>query len=299
MKVVFFGNHDVGIAALDTLVRYADVVGVVAHPMDPEEGSRFASVYEFASDNLLRVIRGRGKDAAVLEFVRDLDPDLIWVTDYRYILPGQLLSIPKFGAINLHPSLLPKYRGRAPINWAILRGETQIGLSAHFIDNGVDTGDIIKQVGVTLNSDHDAGDALKFLMPLYQSLTKEVINFFRSGNVPRQAQNPSKGSIYPARRPEDGRIDWSKPATEVCNLVRAVADPYPGAFTHLKREKIYIWKASVAEKSEKSEAPAGSVIGFGLNYQPQIKCGKGILELINWTIGSSPMRHLRIGDRFL
>ena len=142
------------------------------------------------------------------------------------------------------------------------------------------------------------GDALKFLMPLYQSLTKEVISFFRSGNVPRQPQNLSKGSIYPARRPEDGRIDWSKPATEVCNLVRAVTDPYPGAFTHLKMEKIYIWKASISEKSEKSEVQAGSVIGFGVNNQPKIKCGKGVLELINWTTDSSPNRLLRIGDRF-
>jgi len=299
MKVVFFGNHDVGIAALKILNTYVEVVGVVAHPMDPEEGSRFASVYEFALENRLRVIRGRGKDPAVLEFVRDLSPDLAWVTDYRYILPNQIFSIPKLGSVNLHPSLLPKYRGRAPINWAILRGETQIGLSAHFIDDGVDTGDIIKQVAITLNSGQDVGDALKALMPLYQTLTKDVIDFFRSGNVPRQVQILSKGSIFPARTPEDGRIDWSKSATDICNLVRAVSHPYPGAFSQMKMGRIYVWKASVSDLSSKADVSPGSIIGLGKNNQPKIQCGNGILEIINWTSDTSSAEYFRIGERFL
>jgi methionyl-tRNA formyltransferase len=300
MRVVFFGNHDVGIATLDTLLKNADVVGVVAHPIDHEEGVRYASLFDFASSNHLNTIRGRGKDASVLEFLRVLAPDLIWVTDYKYILPGCLLSLAKSGAVNLHPSLLPRYRGRASINWAILRGETEVGLTAHFIDEGVDTGDIIKQITIKINRDHDVGDALTALMTEYSKIARDVLCFFESGVVPRLAQDHSNGSFFPARKPEDGRIDWSQSAESILNLVRAVAHPYPGAFCESQYGRIFIWKACIIDRSDVASEQPGMVVELSERNTPRIQCGDDFLEILDYTLEDvSTTVHLTPGDRLL
>ena len=299
MRVVFFGNHDIGIATLDTLAQYADVVGVVAHPIDPEEGVRYASVFDFASEHNLNVTRGKGKDPSVLEFVEMLAPDLIWVTDYRYILPGHLFSVARLGAINLHPSLLPRYRGRASVNWAILRGETEVGLTAHFIDEGVDTGDIITQLAIKLEHDQDVGDALTALMPKYRKITKDVLSFFMAGVVPRRAQDHSKGSLFPARNPEDGRIDWSQSAENIRNLIRAVSHPYPGAFCESQYGKIFIWKACVADTASFSVDQPGAVVELSQKNNPMIQCGCGMLEIVDCTLEDGSTAHLIAGDRLL
>jgi methionyl-tRNA formyltransferase len=298
MRVAFLGNHNLGIATLDTLVQHADVVGVVAHPFDPEEGVRYGSLFEYASSNNLVAIRGKGKDSLVLEFVRSLAPDLIWVTDYRYILPKCLFSLAKFGAINLHPSLLPRYRGRASINWAILGGETEIGLTAHFIDEGVDTGDIITQLTIGLGREHDVGDALSALMPQYCKITKDVLSFFASGVVPRLVQDHSNASIFPARKPEDGRIDWSQSVQDILNLVRAVAHPYPGAFCECQFGRIFIWKACIADISSVASEQHGMVVELNEKNHPRIQCGVGILEILDYTVQDVSSRvSLIAGDR--
>jgi methionyl-tRNA formyltransferase len=299
MKVVFLGNHDVGIATLDTIAKHADVVGVVAHPIDPEEGVRYASLFDFASKNNLNVIRGAGKDTSVLGFVNGLCPDLIWVTDYRYILPSHLFSVAKFGAINLHPSLLPNYRGRASINWAILNGEDEIGLTAHFIDEGVDTGDIITQLAIKLDRDQDVGDALTALMPKYREITKNVLSFLASGVIPRRAQDHSKGSLFPARKPEDGRIDWSQSAEKIHNLIRAVARPYPGAFCESEYGKIFIWKACVTYATEAAVDQPGTVVGLSEKNNPMIQCGNDLLEIVDCTLVDGSAEYLTAGERLL
>jgi len=299
MRVVFFGNHDVGIATLDTLAQYADVAGVVAHPIDPEECIRYASLFNFASKNNLNVIRGKGKDVSVLEFVKALAPDLIWVTDYRYILPSHLFSTAKYGAINLHPSLLPRYRGRASVNWAILRGETEVGLTAHFIDEGVDTGDIITQLAIKLDRDQDVGDVLIALMPKYRKITRDVLSFFASGVVPRRAQDHSKGSLFSARNPEDGRVDWSQSAENIRNLVRAVTHPYPGAFCESQYGRIFIWKACIGDTANVTVDQPGAVVELSEKNNPRIQCGDGVLEIVDCTLEDGSAVHLVAGDRLL
>jgi methionyl-tRNA formyltransferase len=296
MRVVFFGNHDVGIATLDTLAKQADVVGVVAHPTDPEEGDRYASLFDFALKNNLNVIRGAGKDTSVLEFVKELAPDLIWITDYRYILPSHLFSVAKLGAINLHPSLLPRYRGRASVNWAILRGESEVGLTAHFIDEGVDTGDIITQLAIQLDLNQDVGDVITALMPEYRKITSDVLSFFASGVVPRRAQDHSNASFFPARNPENGRIDWSQSSENIRNLVRAVAHPYPGAFCESQYGKIFIWKASIANTASVAVDQPGAVVELSEKNNPKIQCGDGLLEVADCTLEDGSKVNLIVGD---
>ena len=243
MKICFLGNHTVGATALRVLRREADVVAVVAHPEDQEDGVRYVSVFAEARRMGIPVIRAVGKSPELEQLMDAAQPDLIWISDYRYLIPVAVLRLARRGAVNLHPSLLPKYRGRAPINWAILKGETQLGLTAHFVDEGADTGDIIAQSAFALGQNQDVGDALNRLYPLYETMTAEVLAAFRSGSVPRRAQEAKAATVFPRRTPEDGLIDWNETANEVWNLIRAVAAPYPGAFSAWSEGILRVWKA--------------------------------------------------------
>jgi methionyl-tRNA formyltransferase len=171
MRVLFLGNHTVGVRVLEAISEVAEVAGVVAHPSDPEDGVRYESVYQFAVGRNWPVIRGRAHEATTHAFIEQARPDLLWITDYRYLLGKSTLDVAPLGAVNLHPSLLPKYRGRASINWALLHGETRLGLTAHFVDDGMDTGDLIAQMEYTITEDQDVGDCLRILYPLYGRLT--------------------------------------------------------------------------------------------------------------------------------
>ncbi len=243
MKTVFLGNHTCGKLVLATLLELTDIAGVVAHPDDQEDGVRYESVHSYALQNNLPLVRGAGTDESVYKFIEEAKPDLIWITDYRYLLPTSVLALPHLGAINLHPSLLPQYRGRASINWAILNGEKFLGLTAHYVDAGMDTGDIVMQRSISLSVEEDVSDALIKLYPLYDLLTRDVLASLLNGTLHRVPQDHSKSSSYPARKPHHGRIDWHMSAYQIHNLVRAVAPPYPGAFTYLDGEQIYIYKA--------------------------------------------------------
>jgi len=277
MKVVFLGNHTVGVRALQAISETEDVVGVVAHPPDPEDGVRYESVFDFARLHGWNAIRGKGKDSHTGEFIAAAKPDLLWITDFRYLIPREMLALGPLGVINLHPSLLPAYRGRASINWAILNGETKLGLTGHFVDEGMDTGDVIEQVSYEIREDQDVGDCLDILYPLYSETTKKILAHFRNGNVPRTPQDHSRASVFPGRKPEDGRIDWQKSSREIHNLVRAVAAPYPGAFTTLNGEKLLVWKARVAAEKD-TGVSVGSVVGMN-SGEVLVHCGTGILAM--------------------
>ena len=294
MRVVFFGNHTVGVRALSILSDYEEVVGVVAHPPDPEDGSRYESVFEFANGCGLSAIRGKAYDSEVMSFVSKAAPDLLWLTDYRYLLPRQLVRIPPLGVINLHPSLLPKYRGRAPINWAIIHGESKLGLTAHFVDEGMDSGDVIIQEGFELNQDEDVGDALNKLMPLYEDVTRRVLGCLRNGHVPRTPQNADHATSYPARKPSDGQIDWNLPAVSILNFIRAVAAPYPGAFSFLGDSKIIIWKAKLG--TVQPGRWAGEIVGFD-EKDPIVSCKDGTLILQKIQFCDDEKSTLSSGDR--
>jgi methionyl-tRNA formyltransferase len=275
MRVLFLGNHTVGVRALEAISQMAEVAGVVAHPPDPEDGARYESVYQFAVARNWPLVRGRAQDANTQAFVEQSQPDLLWITDYRYLLSKSLISLARLGAVNLHPSLLPKYRGRASINWALLHGETTLGLTAHFVDEGMDSGDLIAQMEYPITEDQDVGDCLRILYPLYGQLTREVLGYFLSGRVPRTPQDHSKATVYPRRRPEDGAIDWTRPSRDIVNLVRAVAAPYPGAFTTLQGSKLMLWKAQAASAA-KVPSRCGEIVDIG-REGIVVQCGDGTL----------------------
>jgi methionyl-tRNA formyltransferase len=290
MRVLFLGNHTVGVRTLQAISENAEVAGVVAHPPDPEDGVRYESVWDFAEKNGWNVIRGKGKSPEVEVFISKAKPDLLWITDFRYLIPPETVTLACLGAVNLHPSLLPAYRGRASINWAILNGESRLGLTAHFVDEGMDTGDIIEQVSYEVRDDQDVGDCLSILYPLYGSITRKVLAYFESGHVPRIRQDHSRATSFPRRRPEDGRIDWAHPARSICNLVRAVAPPYPGAFTTLRGDRIVVWKARVASDEGSLHEPGHVIADHELGSL--VQCGQGTLVLtrLEQQNASSPLK---------
>lgn len=284
MRVVFLGNHTVGVTALRALSEEVEITGVVAHPPDPEDGTRYESVYDKACQWGFPVIRGKGQALEVASFVQQAAPDLLWVTDYRYLLPEGLVALAPRGAVNLHPSLLPRFRGRASINWAILYGESQIGLTAHFVAPGVDTGNIIEQICITLTKEEDVGDALERLIPLYDVLTRKVIHRFLAGPVQGTPQNHENATEFPARKPEDGQIDWSRPAYQVRDLVRAVAAPYPGAFVDFSGIRLYIWRARTSSVPEGwQDAVPGTILASRDDGSFLVQCSDEALLVQEWT----------------
>ena len=285
MRTVFFGNHTLGIRSLQAPSRLAEVVGVVAHPDDPEDGRVYDTLYVFA-------IRGRGHDARVHAFARQAKPDLIWIAGYRYLLPPKYFGLAQLGAVNLHPSRLPAYRGRAPLNWAILNGEDRLALTAHFVDPGTDCGDIIEQMEFDLSADQDVADVLRLLDPLYTAITERVIGYFLASAVPRRPQGFDGSLVWPNRKPEDGRIDWSRPVDEIRNLVRCVAAPYPGAFTGFGRARPIVWKAASRAGSDVAPGTVLAVSDAGLH----VHCGHGTLIVEKFEIeGVPPLPELSPG----
>lgn len=283
-RVVFLGNHTVGVRTIRAIADVATVAGVVAHPPDPEDGVRYESVYDHAKQAGWDLTRRKPADDGFTDWIANRNPDLLWITDYRYIVPPEVLEVPPLGAVNLHPSLLPKYRGRASVNWAIIEGEDEIGLTAHFAEEDVDAGDIIAQERVPIRSDEDISDALEKLYPLYDSLTRRVLKYFQQGDVPRTAQNEDEATYYPARHPEDGEINWAASAEDIRNLVRAVTRPYPGAFTFADGYKLMVWAGEIVD-GFKGEEP-GTVVAA--EKTPVVACGDGGIRITDWTWDGEP-----------
>jgi len=296
LRVLFLGNHTVGVRTLHVLSRETKLVGVVAHPEDPEDGVRYESVFSAAQILHVPVLRASGKAHELETFVIDANPDLLWIADYRYLLPESILKLSPMGAVNLHPSLLPKYRGRAPINWAILNGETEIGLTAHFVDSGMDTGDIIAQERICLSPYEDVGVALAKLYPLYESVTSNVIARLRNGTIDRKTQDHDNSTSYPARKQQDGQINWTTEAEGIHNLIRAVAPPYPGAFTFLGGEKIQILRSKpiIADSCK----PPGTILKCS-KAGVLVACGKGSLLIIEMKYSERILKKIQEASKFL
>ncbi len=201
---------------------------VVTHKDDPNEARWYASLFDFAKQKNLRVLAD--PDVSVLgKEIRH--PDLIFSFYYRSMLPMSVLKKARLGAFNMHGSLLPKFRGRAPLNWAIVKGETETGATLHEMVEKPDAGRIVDQQAVPIGPDETAVEVFRKLTVAAETVLKRSLPGILSGKPSLKTQNLSAGSYYGRRRPEDGRIDWSKSAQEIHNLVRAVAPPFPGAFT--------------------------------------------------------------------
>jgi methionyl-tRNA formyltransferase len=177
--------------------------------------------------------------------VRKAAPDLIFSFYFRHLLPDAILQIAPRGAYNLHGSLLPKYRGRAPVNWAVARGETETGATLHVMSASADAGDIVDQEAVPIGPDDTAHEVQQRVTQAGVRILERRLAELKAGTAPRRPQDEAAASRFPRRTAEDGRIDWTRSAQEVHNLVRAVTHPYPGAFTDVFGGKTIVWKTGL------------------------------------------------------
>ncbi len=274
-------------------------------------GYRIAAVYTHAGDDA-----AAGESVAALceglriptfifegneqeELVRmvQIAPDFLFSFYYRALLPDVVLSVAKRGAFNLHGSLLPKYRGRAPVNWVLVNGESETGVSLHYMTSRADAGDIVGQAKVAIADEDDARTLQQKLLVAGAELLKAVLPLIAKGTAPRQVQDLAAGSYFGRRTPDDGRIDWKRGASVVRNLVRAVARPFPGAFSAAAGRKFLVWEAVIVE--------GAGVAGEVVSVSPLIvACGEGAVCVVQGQVDDgvvpgavvAEMLGLRVGE---
>ncbi len=234
-RAVVFAYHDVGVRCLKTLLSGGiEVPLVVTVADDPHETQWYASVAATARDYGLPVTAPLDAGSAELErAVSELQPDFIFSFYYRALLRAPLLRAAREGALNMHGSLLPKFRGRAPVNWAILKGERETGATLHYMVERANAGDIVDQLAVPILEDDEAREVFAKVTVAAETVLARSLPDLIAGRAPRRPQPLEPNQYFGRRRPEDGRIDWRWPARQIHNLVRAVAPPFPGAFAQV------------------------------------------------------------------
>jgi methionyl-tRNA formyltransferase len=226
--------------------------------------------------------------------IRDAEPDYLFSFYYRSMLKEEILSAPRLAALNLHGSLLPKFRGRAPVNWVLVQGETETGVTLHVMEIKPDAGDIVGQAAVPIAFEDTAVALFGKMEKAAGALLDELLPRLAKGDIPRRRNEIEKGSYFGGRRPEDGRIDWSWPALRAYNLVRAVTRPYPGAFAMLDGTPLLVWRAMPLPRQPGAPAlPPGTVVRIeGAAPAVGVVTGDGTLRLdeIEWngTIAKGP-----------
>ncbi len=277
MKAVVVAYHNMGCAGLEALMKHGfEIEAIFTHLDDKAEGSWFSSVAELAAKNNLPVFAPDDINHPIwVEKIRAYQPDVIFSFYYRDLLSEEILSIPASGCFNLHGSLLPKYRGRAPLNWALVNGETETGVTLHEMTASPDNGDIIAQRKITILDTDTALDLNKKAVSEAQLLLDECLPKILDHSFTAVAQDNSQASYYGGRTPADGAIDWNKSSQEVYNLVRAVTHPYPGAFTFRGQSKIMVWSAKSIPGTGHNAIP-----GTITSISPlQVACADGLLEI--------------------
>jgi len=250
VRAIVFAYHDVGVRCLKTLLSAKVEVPLVVTVMDdPKENRWFGSVADTAREYGLPLTMPEDANGAELvERVTQLQPDFIFSFYYRSMLGAPILRSAGRGALNMHGSLLPKYRGRAPVNWAILNGEVRTGATLHYMVDRADAGDIVDQLAVPILEDDDAREVFGKVTAAAEIVLARSLPGLIAGDAPRRPQPIEPGQYFGRRRPEDGRIDWNLPAVRIHNLVRAVAPPFPGAFTEVDGQHWWIHRTRVESR---------------------------------------------------
>jgi methionyl-tRNA formyltransferase len=290
MKTVVFAYHNIGIVGLEALAKGKfDIQAIFSHLDDRAENIWFGSVSEWAKKNQIPVFCPQNVNTPEwVERIRKTSPEVIFSFYYRNLLSKDIFMIPSVGSFNLHGSLLPAYRGRAPVNWVLVNGEKRTGVTLHHIVEAPDAGDIVGQKEVIIQFEDTAYTLYHKLCVMAKELLGEVLPLIKKGIAPRMPQDLKRGSYYGGRRPEDGKINWDWPVMKIYNLVRAVTEPYPGAFTYLPGgEKLFIWWA-LPEKDHFSKSNVGTLEFENGNVYARASDGR--LRLLDIEVGKERMK---------
>ncbi|MCE0798824.1 bifunctional UDP-4-amino-4-deoxy-L-arabinose formyltransferase/UDP-glucuronic acid oxidase ArnA [Buttiauxella sp. S04-F03] len=277
MKAVVFAYHDIGCAGVNALVAAGyDITAIYTHPDSPSENHFFGSVARTAAEHGIPVYAPDDVNHPLwVDRIKSAQPDVIFSFYYRNLLCDEILNSATVGAFNLHGSLLPHYRGRAPLNWVLVKGETETGVTLHRMVSRADAGAIVAQHRVAIAPEETALTLHHKLTKAASHLLEGILPAIKTGYFPQVEQDHSKATTFGRRTPQDGCINWQSPAHEIDNLIRAVTDPWPGAFSYVGGAKFVVWKGRVLEGLQ--PAKAGTV----LSVSPLIiATGGGALEIV-------------------
>jgi UDP-4-amino-4-deoxy-L-arabinose formyltransferase/UDP-glucuronic acid dehydrogenase (UDP-4-keto-hexauronic acid decarboxylating) len=296
LRVVVLGYHDVGCACLEVLLEERhDVAAVFTHEDDPGEERWFGSVEDLARRRGIPVhLPRRINERRWIDTIRSLAPDAILSCYYRRLVCGAITGLARRAALNVHGSLLPRYRGRCPLNWVLANGETETGVTLHHMTDRPDAGDVVAQRAIAITPEDTAPTLHRKIVAASRDLLRATLPDLERGDLRGVPQDEARATCHGPRRPGDGRIDWTRPATEIHNLVRAVTRPWPGAFTHLDGHKLYVWRS--APEPTRHDAPAGTFFPDG---KPRVVTGGGCLRLLECQLeGEAPIPGEALAARF-
>ena len=281
MKIVFMGTPDFSVNALENIVKAGhDVVGVITQPDKPKgRGGKmqYTPVKEKALELGLDVYQPqRVKETEFIEKLKEMNPDAIVVIAFGQILPKAILDMPKYGCINVHASLLPKYRGAAPIQWSVIDGEKETGVTTMYMNEGLDTGDIIDKVVVPIDKKETGGSLFDKLAIEGGKLILKTLIELENGTAVRTPQDDSKSNYAGMINKQLGKIDFNKSANEIERLIRGL-NPWPSAYTKMDGKTFKIWDADV-DDSENDSAP-GTITEVGKDFI-RVATGKGSLKIL-------------------
>jgi methionyl-tRNA formyltransferase len=295
-RILFFGYSEVGFQCLDLLLSRGDnVVALITHEDNPHEKIWFKTPALAARERGIPVHTPEKVNTPEwIERIAAMKPDLILSVYYRNMISSKILALPPLGAFNMHGSLLPRYRGRAPINWAVLHGEPRIGMTLHRMVKSADAGAIVDQDGVDLGPRDTAEQAFRKVLPCARRVLERQIEPLLTGTAKETPQDDAQATYFGGRKPEDGRIDWTQTSRQIFNLIRAVTDPYPGAFADTHGARLMVWWAE-------PESPAASGRrgrpGEVLSIDPLvIATGDAALELTRTEWRGQPPTLLQVGE---
>ena len=277
-RVIFMGTPDFAVPCLARLVEISDVVAVVTQPDRPKgRGQKLLPppVKVFSQEHGIAVYQPvRVKATDFVDVLRGLAPDLIVVVAFGQILSKEILSLPPLGCINVHASLLPRYRGAAPMQWAIVRGEKETGVTTMFMDEGLDTGDMLLRETLPITQAMTAAELHDEMMKLGADVLEKTLFSLSEGTLKRTPQDDALSTYAPLLDKEVGRIDWKKPAQEIHDLVRGL-NSWPGAYTMLEGQKFKIWRTRLAEGT----AEPGEIVSV-TKQGLLVGTGEGMLEIL-------------------
>jgi methionyl-tRNA formyltransferase len=287
MKIAFISGVKFGHELLSHILEKDWKVSIIFSYADSKKNiySDYASFDDISKKYKIRNIKVQNmNDPENVDLLKQITPDLILVMGWSQILKSEIIKIPKKGVIGSHPTELPKYRGRAPIPWTIIKGLKESALTFFYIEEGVDDGDILDQRMFKISYNDDATTIYEKIIKIGKKMLLENLKLLDKGAPKRKKQDNSKFIEYwPKRTPEDGKIDWSKNGKEIYSLIRATTYPYPGAYTFFKNSKLKIWKASYL--NEKSDG-IGKIIRVD-KEGVKVGTGKGIILLKKISIGEN------------
>ncbi|MDD2558447.1 MAG: formyltransferase [Desulfuromonadaceae bacterium] len=287
-RCVVFAYNNVGYRCLSVLLNQGVTIPlVVTHQDNPDEEIWFESVADLAARHDIPIITPEDPNVPeVLSRVREADPDFLFSFYYRKMLKKDLLATPRKGALNMHGSLLPRYRGRVPVNWAIIHGEKETGASLHYMELKPDAGALVDQQAVPILQDDTALEVFNKVTVAAELVLHRSLPLLLAGNAPHIPLDLKKGSYFGGRCPEDGRIDWHASTEQIHNLIRAVAPPFPGAFTTCSGQVIRFLQSRIV--SQKSRYPDLAPCFYRENDKFYVDCLDGFrLHIISYDFGSS------------